>query len=231
MLTLDALRIERGEFALTADFALEQGLNLALIGPSGAGKSTLLDAIAGYLPPVSGSVRWRGQDITDLPPGKRPISMLFQDNNLFPHLSVAQNVGLGIRPGLKLSAGERDAVQAALTRVGLAGMGDRKPGNLSGGQQSRVALARVLVQRKPLVLLDEPFSALGPALKHDMLRLMRDLLAETSATMIMVSHDPEDARMIADVTSVVAGGTVTPPQPTAALFDDPPQVLRDYLGS
>lgn len=230
MLTLDALRIERGDFTLTADFTLEQGLNLALIGPSGAGKSTLLDAIAGYLTPVSGSVRWQGQDLTGLPPGKRPISMLFQDNNLFPHLSVAQNVGLGIRPGLKLTGAERDAVQAALTRVGLAGMGDRKPGSLSGGQQSRVALARVLVQRKPLVLLDEPFSALGPALKHDMLRLMRDLLAETSATMIMVSHDPEDARMIADMTAVVAGGTVTPPHPTAALFDDPPQVLRDYLG-
>ena len=230
MLTFENLRIARGDFALTADFTLEQGLNLALIGPSGAGKSTLLDVIAGYLQPVSGRVLWQGEDITAMPPGKRPISMLFQDNNLFPHLTVAQNIGLGIRPSLKLSAAEHDAVHKALIRVGLPDMADRKPGSLSGGQQSRVALARVLVQRRPLVLLDEPFSALGPALKHDMLRLVGDLMNETGGTLIMVSHEPEDARLIADVTSVVAQGTVTAPQPTAKLFEIPPQVLRDYLG-
>ncbi len=231
MLTLEKLQIVLDGFTLDADFQLEQGRNLALIGPSGAGKSTLLNVIAGFLPPASGRVLWRGEDITGLTPGKRPISMLFQDNNLFPHLTVAQNIGLGIRPDLKLNAAEREALNDALTRVGLAGMAERKPGQLSGGQQSRVALARVLVQRKPLVLLDEPFSALGPALKHDMLRLVGDLMQEIGGTLIMVSHEPEDAQMIADVTSVVAQGTVTAPKPTAALFENPPQVLRDYLGS
>ncbi|MDX1780148.1 MAG: thiamine ABC transporter ATP-binding protein [Thalassovita sp.] len=231
MLSFENLRIARGDFTLNADFTLEQGLSLALIGPSGAGKSTLLDVIAGYLQPVSGRVLWQGEDITGLPPGKRPISMLFQDNNLFPHLTVAQNIGLGIRPSLKLSATEQDSLQQALNRVGLPDMAERKPGSLSGGQQSRVALARVLVQRRPLVLLDEPFSALGPALKHDMLRLVSDLMNETGGTLIMVSHEPEDAQLIADVTSVVAQGTVTAPQATADLFENPPPLLREYLGT
>ncbi|WP_323783803.1 ATP-binding cassette domain-containing protein [Thalassovita sp.] len=230
MLTLEQLRIVQDDFSLKADFTLEQGRILALIGPSGAGKSTLLNVIAGFFPPQSGRVTWQGRDLTGLAPGKRPMAMLFQDNNLFPHLSVALNVGLGLRPDLKLDQAERVQVEDALNRVGLSGLGGRKPGSLSGGQQSRVALARILVQRRPLVLLDEPFAALGPALKRDMLRLVRDLMSDIGGTLIMVSHDPEDARMIADLTSVVADGTVSPPQSTAELFKNPSAALRAYLG-
>ncbi|CUH63494.1 Thiamine import ATP-binding protein ThiQ [Thalassovita gelatinovora] len=230
MLTLELVRIVQDDFSLAVDFTLEQGRILALIGPSGAGKSTLLNVIAGFFPPQSGRVMWQGRDITGQVPGQRPIAMLFQDNNLFPHLSALQNVSLGLRPDLKLDQAERDQVQDALRRVGLAGLGDRKPGNLSGGQQSRVALARILVQRRPLVLLDEPFAALGPALKRDMLRLVRDVMADIGGTLIMVSHDPDDARMIADLTAVVADGTVSTPQPTKDLFETPSAALRAYLG-
>jgi thiamine transport system ATP-binding protein len=230
MLTLESLVIRQDTFVLRADLSLQAGTVAAVIGPSGAGKSTLLNVIAGFFAPVKGRVLWQGQDITTLPPAKRPISMLFQDNNLFPHLTAAQNVGLGIRPDLRLSQGDEQRVSDALRRVGLDGYGARKPGALSGGQQGRVALARVLVQRRPLILLDEPFAALGPALKAEMLDLVADLARETGATLLMVSHDPFDARRIAPLTILVAEGTALPPQPTDALLDNPPPSLAAYLG-
>ena len=230
MLTLEALLIRQDRFELRADMGLEAGAVVAVIGPSGAGKSTLLSVIAGFFAPASGRVIWAGQDITALPPARRPVAMLFQDNNLFPHLTAAQNVGLGIRPDLRLTAEDRARVAAALDRVGLAGLEGRKPAALSGGQQGRVALARVLVQRRPLVLLDEPFAALGPALKAEMLDLVADVVRETGATLLMVSHDPADARRIAPLTVLVGDGVALPPQPTGALLDDPPPALRAYLG-
>ncbi|MCV2882004.1 thiamine ABC transporter ATP-binding protein [Actibacterium sp. XHP0104] len=230
MLTLEGLVYRSDDFSLSADFAVPPGARVAVIGPSGSGKSTLLDMIAGFLAPVQGRVLWQGNDLTRMPPGDRPISLLFQDNNLFPHLTVAQNVGLGLRPDLRLSADQRAAVGAALARVGLAGYEARKPAALSGGQRSRVALARVLLRARPLMLLDEPFAALGPALRAEMLMLVRELADETGATVLMVTHDPRDARALGDQTVLVAGGLAHPPQPTEALFNDPPPALRAYLG-
>jgi thiamine transport system ATP-binding protein len=156
--------------------------------------------------------------------------MVFQDNNLFPHLTAARNVALGVRPSLKLTSAEWQAVEAALAHVGLTGLGDRRPGALSGGQQSRVALARVMARRKPLILLDEPFSALGPALRAEMLDLVARVAQETGATVLMVSHDPGDARRIAALTIYLGEGRAHPPAPTAALLDDPPAALAAYLG-
>jgi thiamine transport system ATP-binding protein len=228
-LTLEDLVIRQGPFSLTASLSVEQGEMVAVIGPSGAGKSTLINAIAGFLP-VQGRVVLDGVDLTDKPPSDRPVAILFQDNNLFPHLTIAQNVGLGVRPDLKLSEAQNRNVKVALEKVGLADMGARKPAALSGGQQSRAALARVLVQGKPVILLDEPFAALGPALRVEMLDLVAQVAADTNATVLMVSHAPEDARRIAGQTIVVADGKAHPPQPTDALFADPPQALVDYLG-
>jgi thiamine transport system ATP-binding protein len=159
------------------------------------------------------------------------VSIVFQDNNLFPHLTAAENVALGIRPSLNLSAEERDTVERSLARVGLAGLGSRRPGELSGGQQSRVALARVLVRRKPIVLLDEPFSALGPALRDEMLDLVRQVARETGATILMVTHDPEDALRIADLTIYLGEGRAEPPVDTKALFSAPSPALAAYLGA
>jgi thiamine transport system ATP-binding protein len=230
MLKLEAVVIDNGGFDLKADFEVPTGAKVAVIGPSGAGKSTLIGGIAGFLPVTSGRILWHGQDISQKDPGKRPVAMLFQDGNLFPHLTVAQNVGLGLHPDLRLSRAERDTVASAIARVGLAGMETRKPAALSGGQQSRAALARVLVQGRPLLLLDEPFAALGPALKVEMLGLVEDLVRETGATLLMVSHDPGDARRIADQVVLVVEGVADQPRDTAALLDDPPPALRDYLG-
>ncbi len=175
-------------------------------------------------------LRQAAEDLADLSPGKRPLSILFQDQNLFPHLTVNQNLGLGLRPDLRLTDADRSAVAAALARVSLSGLGERKPGALSGGQQSRVALARTLLQARPLLLLDEPFAALGPALRAEMLDLVQEVAVEGNLTVLMISHDPSDARRIASHTILVAEGLAHPPRPTADLFADPPPVLRAYLG-
>lgn len=230
MLELEQLVITQDDFRLTADFAVPRGARAAVIGPSGAGKSTLLSVIAGFFPPESGRVLWDGADITTTQPGARPVSILFQDQNLFPHLTVGQNVGLGLRPDLRLTAEERDRVAEALARTGLGGLGERRPGTLSGGQQSRVALARVLLRARPLILLDEPFSALGPALKAEMLDLVARIADDTGATVLMVSHDPGDALRFAGLTVLVAEGVARAPAPTEALFADPPPALAAYLG-
>ncbi len=230
MLKLDGCVISNGDFVLRATLQIETGSRVAIIGPSGAGKSTLLEAIAGFRDLAAGQIYWRGSDITGLPPGQRPLAMLFQDGNLFPHLTAGQNIALGLHPNGRLSADERAQVHSALDRVGLPDMADRRPAQLSGGQQSRVALARVLVQQRPLLLLDEPFAALGPALKAEMLDLVSALTTEAGTTMMMVSHDPQDARRIASHSVLVADGLAHPVTETSTLFDNPPPALRDYLG-
>ena len=230
MLRLENLVLAQDGFRLTADWAAEQGAKLAVIGPSGAGKSTLLSAIAGFVAPESGRLLWQGQDLACLAPGARPLTILFQDQNLFPHLTLAQNLGLGLRPDLRLSAEERRRIEQVMERVGLAGLAARKPGQVSGGQIGRAALARALLRARPMLLLDEPFAALGPALKAEMLTLVADVAAETGALVMMVTHDPKDALAFADQTILVADGVAQAPAGTAALFADPPAALRAYLG-
>ena len=231
MLELQNLSITQDDFSLTANLAIEARSRTAIIGPSGAGKSTLLSLIAGFLFPDTGKILWEGGDLTILTPGERPISMLFQDQNLFPHLSVGQNVGLGLRPDLRLSPDQKQQITVVLEKVGLPGMEDRKPASLSGGQQSRVALARVLLQNRPILLLDEPFAALGPALKSEMLSLVAQIAADMGTTVLIVTHDPEDAQSFAPQTIVVDQGIASPPTSTTRLLSDPPASLRDYLGS
>lgn len=230
MLTLDNIVVRNGGYELRANFQIKTDRIVAVIGPSGAGKSTLLNAISGFLPVPEGALIWQGSDITSVAPHARPVAMLFQDNNLFPHMSLSRNIGLGLRPDLRLSQDQKAQVEKALERVGLEGLGGRKPAEVSGGQQSRAALARVLVKGKPLILLDEPFSALGPAMRVEMLELVAELAKETGATVLMVSHAPQDARLIADQIIMVTKGVAQAPVATAKLLDNPPAVLRDYLG-
>lgn len=229
MLTCENVVLRQGDFELRGNFGIESGVT-AVMGPSGAGKSTLLGIIAGFIPIESGRIGFEGVDLTELAPAKRPISILFQDNNLFPHLSITQNVGLGLRGKLRLSASEEEQVARVLEEVGLGGLEARKPAALSGGQQSRVALARVLLAGHPIVLLDEPFAALGPRLKEEMLDLVKERLVPLGRTVVMVSHDPDDAKRIADNVCLVAGGVVSEPVGTVDIFANPPSALRDYLG-
>ncbi|MEP3787191.1 ATP-binding cassette domain-containing protein [Ascidiaceihabitans sp.] len=230
MLSLNKVLMCQGAFSLCANLTIEAGCKAAVIGPSGAGKSTLVNAICGFVAVAEGQVQLDGRDITQALPSKRDMAILFQDNNLFPHLSIAQNVGLGIRPAMRLSQAETAQISMALDRVGLAGFEDRKPGALSGGQQSRAALARALVQGKPWMVLDEPFAALGPALRAEMLDLVASVALETGAGVLMVTHSPDDARRLADQVIFVADGVANPPVVTAELLDNPPPALKAYLG-
>ena len=221
-----------GRWRADFDLSVPRGAFAALIGASGAGKSTLLALAAGFEQPLAGEVLVNGQRVTALPPARRPIATLFQEHNLFAHLDAHRNVALGIRPDLRLAAGQRRAVREALARVGLAGKGERLPRQLSGGERQRVAIARALVMRRPLLLLDEPFAALGPALRRDMLDLVDGLRREAGLTVAMVSHDPADARRVAEIAAFVHEGRILAAGPAAALLDRPPvPELAAYLGT
>lgn len=187
---------------------IEQGERVAIMGPSGAGKSTLLSLISGFHTPQKGKIILAGEDVTRLPPAKRPVSMLFQENNLFAHLIVLQNIGLGLRPTLHLKPDEIAKVTQIAEQVGLQDLLNRYPNTLSGGQRQRAALARCFIRRQPILLLDEPFSALDPALRHEMLQLLDEICHTHNMTLIMVSHNIEDAHQIAPRTVVIHEGNI-----------------------
>lgn len=229
---LDAVRFDYGEMAMHFDTLIESSSITAIIGPSGSGKSTLLNLIAGFEKPASGAIRIGDVDVTNLPPSRRPVSMVFQDNNLFAHLDIASNVGLGRKPDLKLDQSDRLAVHTAIQKVGLAGKEARKPDALSGGERQRVAIARALVRNRPVLLLDEAFASLGPALRHEMLDLIADLHRETGMTIIMVTHHPDDALRLSSVLLFLENGQIIASGPAKDLLsDEGPLLLRNYLGS
>lgn len=227
MLALEGLEIVQEGFRLAADLSVPRGARVAVMGPSGSGKSTLLGAIAGFVA-HRGRVLWDGAAIEGLPPAARPLTILFQDHNLLPNLSAAQNVALGIDPGLGRAA--LDRAGGALAEVGLAGLEGRRPAQLSGGQAGRVALARALLRDRPLLLLDEPFAALGPGMRADMLDLVGRICTERGLTLLMVTHDPGDALRLCPLTVVVDAGRAAPPVPTGPLLAAPPPGLAVYLG-
>jgi thiamine transport system ATP-binding protein len=230
-LEIEQLRFRYEDMQMVFDLQVESGEFLGVIGPSGAGKSTLLSLIAGFEQAESGSIRVNGQEIAALPPRERPVTMLFQDNNLFAHLTVEQNVGLGIQPGLRLTPEQRDAVGAALERVGLDGFAQRRPDQMSGGERQRTALARSLVRNRPLLLLDEPFAALGPALRREMLGLVDELRLAQGFTVLFVTHQPEDALHAAGRVAFIAEGRVAATGPSRELLLHPSSAaLRAYLG-
>jgi thiamine transport system ATP-binding protein len=228
---LDDVRFDYDDMRMLFSAVIPAGAFLGVIGPSGAGKSSLLNLIAGFETPLSGRILMDGIDYTGAPPQDRPVTMLFQENNLFFHLDVFTNVALGISPSLKLGDEDRAALAAALARVGLSGMERRRPREMSGGERQRAAIARALVRRRPILLLDEPFAALGPALRHDMLQLVRDLRDERGLTVIFVTHNPGDAERAATHTAFVEGGRIVALRPTPAFFSarDVPG-LAAYLG-
>lgn len=208
MLTLTNLTYLYNHLPMRFSLSMQAGERLAILGPSGAGKSTLLSLVAGFLAVNNGSLLLNGEDHSHTPPAKRPVSMLFQENNLFPHLTVAQNIGLGLHPGLKLDPQQKQALQDIARRVGLNTLLDRLPSQLSGGQRQRAALARCLVRQQPLLLLDEPFSALDPALRKEMLQLVNEVCQERKITLLMVSHSIEDAARIAPRSILIVDGRV-----------------------
>jgi thiamine transport system ATP-binding protein len=235
---MDAVSLKDVRFAYSGgprmhfNFEVAQGERLAIMGASGSGKSTLLHLLAGFETPQSGSIMFDTQDMSFAEPAARPVSILFQDNNLFGHLTIAQNIGLGLAPRLRLSKTEAEAVENALAKVGLTGLGKRLPSELSGGERQRAALARCLLRDKPILLLDEPFAALGPAMRVEMLDLVLALQAEKNLTAIMVTHNPDDAAHFATHIGFVEAGRLTATT-SAKVLEHPPEgsALAAYLGS
>lgn len=210
----------------------EAGSFTGLIGPSGSGKTTLINLIAGFEEPVSGHISFDGVNAAGIEPANRPVTMVFQDNNLFAHLDVFTNIALGVSASLNLSDNDRTLIATAMEETGLSGLGRRLPRELSGGQRQRVAIARALVRDRPVLLLDEPFAALGPALRRDMLRLVSNIHKQRAMTVILVSHDPADVKFAATHAAFLDEGRVVANRPVDALFSasDIPG-LQGYLGT
>ncbi|WP_347310287.1 ABC transporter ATP-binding protein [Defluviimonas sp. SAOS-178_SWC] len=211
--------------------AIRQGEFFTLLGPSGCGKTTLLRLIAGFESPTSGTILLDGQDITDLPPNKRPVNTVFQSYALFPHLSVADNIGFGLemlgRPKAEVAA--RTAEMLALVK--LEAMAGRKTSQLSGGQQQRVALARALAPKPKVLLLDEPLSALDLKLRKEMQSELKRLQLETGITFIFVTHDQEEALTMSDRIGVMSGGHILQIGSPREIYAHPTnRFVADFIG-
>ncbi len=201
------------------DLALAAGEFFCLLGPSGCGKSTLLRMIAGFEPPSAGTIHLAGADITALPPHRRPVNMMFQSYALFPHMSVAANIGYGLKG---LSRADAEARTLAMLRlVRLEDFGGRRPDTLSGGQRQRVALARALAREPGLLLLDEPLGALDRGLREETQGELRAIQRRLGTSFVVVTHDPEEAMMLADRIGVMERGRLVQVGPPAELYRRP----------
>ncbi len=222
-----------GTVAALAGVSLEigQGEFVALLGPSGCGKTTLLRCVAGFVAPDRGRIAIDGVDITALPPHRRPLNTVFQNYALFPHMSVAENVGYGpAQRGQPRAEIARD-VSAALAMVGLDGFETRRPSQLSGGQQQRVALARALINRPRLLLLDEPLGALDLQLRKQMQLELKRLQARLGITFVFVTHDQEEAMTMADRIVVMQGGRIAQSGPAAEIYARPrTRFVASFIG-
>ena len=208
MINLD-LEFDYPEMPMHFKLTVSQGERVAIIGESGAGKSTLLNLIAGFELAEHGQLWLNGENHFRTQPAERPVSMLFQDNNLFPHLTVAQNIGLALVPRLKLNAQQQEKAVRIATQMGIEDFLQRRADTLSGGQKQRVALARTLLRDKPILLLDEPFSALDPQRRQELQQLVATLCQEKKLTLLMVTHQfDEVSRLFNRVIEVEKGAIV-----------------------
>jgi thiamine transport system ATP-binding protein len=230
-ISLDNVRFGYGGAEVHFDLAIPAGAFAAITGPSGSGKTTMLNLIAGFETPASGAVRIGNSDMTEKPVSQRPVSFLFQEHNLFPHLNVHDNIGLGISPGLRLAKPDEARIAAALSRLGMSDKARRLPHELSGGERQRAALARALVQDNPVLLMDEPFASLGPGLRREMTALVSELHAERQMTLLLVTHHPAELLNAAPLLCFVEAGEVRAFGATGELLSPQgPAIIQDYLG-
>lgn len=198
MLEIKNLKFSYQNLHFQFNFNLKQGEKIGIGGKSGAGKSTLLSLISGFLTPHGGDILYKGKSILPLKISKRPLALLFQENNLFNHLNVEQNILLGLRHSLKANENEAKKIQRVLKLVELDGFAKRSIDELSGGQKQRVAIARILLQNKPILLLDEPFSALDYELRLEIWQLIHKLSTQHNLSVIIISHQLEELKASLD---------------------------------
>ncbi len=234
-LLLRNLTIRYGSTPVVRDFNLEvlDGEMVALLGPSGTGKTTVLKAVAGLIQPHQGEIIIDGQPVKDLPPEKRNAVMVFQKSLLFPFLNVAQNIAFGLRMQGGQSRDTRKKIREIMNLTELSGLGQRKVHELSGGQQQRVSLARALVLKPAILLLDEPLSNLDANLRQQMRELIQDIQAETRITTLFVTHDQAEALMISHRVGLLLDGRLRQVGKPRDLFYQPadPDVARFFGGS
>lgn len=229
-LRIKNLCLKFGDWTLDVSIELGAGRCLGIIGPSGAGKSTLLSLIAGFETPYSGDIFIDAHPINDLEPSNRPLTFMFQENNLFNHLTLYENIALGCHPGLKLTQIDRDQIEIALSATELSSIATRKPSDVSGGERQRAALARCLCQKQPLLLLDEPFASLDPRLRSQMHQLVNALRKQHGLTVLVVSHMPHEVALIADELLFMQDGKIKEHGNADQLLENPthPQLIN-YL--
>ena len=214
------------------DLTVEDGEFFSMLGPSGSGKTTTLRMIAGFDLPTEGVVRLRGQDVSHLPPYERDVNTVFQDYALFPHMTVAQNVGYGLMVKRVARSERKTRVEEVLDMVRLPGMGNRKPSQLSGGQRQRVALARALVNRPRVLLLDEPLGALDLKLREQMQIELKSIQKEVGITFIFVTHDQDEALAMSDRLAVFNNGQIDQVGSPAEVYESPlTEFVAGFVGT
>lgn len=226
-----AKRYKTGDGVSGINIDIEKGELVTLLGPSGCGKTTVLRSIGGFLEPDSGDILIEGKSVIQLPPEKRPTSMVFQSYNLWSHMSVYDNLAFGLKIRKRPKAEIRTAVEDALKLVRLSGFGKKYPAELSGGQQQRVALARSLLLNPAVLLLDEPFSALDAKLRHEMREELREIQMKTGLTMVFVTHDQEEALSLSDRIIVMNHGRIEQIAHPQKIYDEPASLyVAGFIG-
>ncbi|MDD0823393.1 thiamine ABC transporter ATP-binding protein [Mannheimia sp. AT1] len=207
MIELD-LEFTYEQMQMHFQLSAKKGERIAIIGESGAGKSTLLNLIAGFEKAENGSLFLNGENHYATEIAKRPVSMLFQDNNVFPHLTVEQNIGLALTPSLSLNATQKVQIKEISEQMGIAEFLHRRTDQLSGGQKQRVALARTLLRDKPILLLDEPFSALDPKRREELQILVKEICQNRNLTLLMVTHQFEESLFLFNRVITIDNGNI-----------------------
>ncbi|BCG57302.1 ABC transporter ATP-binding protein [Paenibacillus sp. URB8-2] len=224
-------RYKTGEGVTDISLDVKKGELVTLLGPSGCGKTTVLRSIGGFLEPDSGEIMIASRNVVKLPPEKRPTSMVFQGYNLWPHMSIYENLAFGLKIRKTPKAEIKSAVEDALRLVRLPGVEKKFPSQLSGGQQQRIAVARSLLLKPEVLLLDEPFSALDAKLRHEMREELREIQTETGLTMVFVTHDQKEALSLSDRIVVMNQGNIEQIAAPQDIYDSPDTLfVAQFIG-